>query len=168
MAVSLMSLKLSVPIGRIPRWMRWSIKAVVTAVVVIVVAGRFDAGAGFFWGILAACLVGLFDARVAVAAGLIALASCPLLLLAEQYAWLQQSTIVSYYAASLGIVTFSGAADVVAVWAYYLLCISVLALLLRSFFIRIPARLERATGKTVEIAKGLAQDAQQTHAAHAV
>src|SRR5437764_8666687 len=67
------------------------VKLAITAAVVICALLRWDAGASFFLGLLAASVSGLLDGRVSVAAGLACLACCPLLLLAEQYAWLQQS-----------------------------------------------------------------------------
>ncbi len=163
-----MSIKLGIFIAPISLRVRWALKVVATIAVVLLFAVRFDAGAGFFWGFLAACLVGLCDARLAVVAGLFALGSCPLLLLAEQYAWLQQSTLVSYYASSIGIVTFSGASDVVAVWAYYLLCIGVLSLSARALFVRNAVTPERVADKTAEMTKGLEQDAQQTQVVRAI
>lgn len=92
---------------------------------------RWDGGAAFFLGLLAASIVGLVDGRVSVAAGLCALALCPLLLIANREAWLQVSTVVNYYLSTIGFYDPGSAADTVAIWAYYLLCIGVTAQIVR-------------------------------------
>jgi hypothetical protein len=76
-------------------------------------------------GLLLASLVGLVDGRVSVVAGLVCIAACPILLIAERQAWLQQSVMVQYYACTMGLCTLKDVADTVAIWAYYFLCIGV-------------------------------------------
>ena len=102
-----------------------------TLAVVLVAFWHWGAQAAFFLGLLASSVCGLIDGRVSVVAGLLGIAACPLLLIADQQAWLQRSTLVNYYAASAGLVTLNGAADQMAIWAYYFLCIAVLAQIVR-------------------------------------
>ncbi len=92
---------------------------------------HWDAGAALFLGLLALSLSGLVDGRVSVVAGLIGIASCPLLIIADQQGWLARSTLVNYYAANAGIITLNGTADQMAVWAYYFLCIGAVAQIAR-------------------------------------
>jgi hypothetical protein len=99
----------------------------ITSAVTCAAFARWDAGAAFFLGLLAASVTGLIDGRVSVLAGLLGIALCPFLVLAQQESWLQQSSLVNYYAASAGLFTLDYAADQVAVWAYYFLCIGVAA-----------------------------------------
>jgi len=103
------------------------VRLLVTAAVVIVAWRHWDTGAAFFLGMLAASVVGLADARISVVLGLLALALCPLLLVAEHAAWLQRSPLVDYYLATSGIVSLNGAVETVVLWAYYLLCIGAAA-----------------------------------------
>jgi hypothetical protein len=77
-------------------------------------------------GLLVASLLGLVDGRVSVVFGLVCIALCPILLIAERQAWLQQSVVVQYYACAMGLCTLKDAAEPVAVWAYYFLCIGVI------------------------------------------
>src|SRR5437016_2317575 len=108
------------PIGwNVVRLRRSLIKSVVTAIVVIVALRAWDGGAAFYLGLLAASITGLIDGRLSVAAGLVCIAACPILQIAEPHAWLQQSNSVNYYAANLGLYSLTYAADTVAVWAYY-------------------------------------------------
>jgi hypothetical protein len=105
--------------------------AALTLAVVLVAFWHWGAQAAIFLGLLAASVCGLLDGRVSVVAGLLGIAACPLLLIADQQAWLQRSTLVNYYAAGAGLVTLNGAADQMAIWAYYFLCIAVLAQIVR-------------------------------------
>lgn len=84
-------------------------------------------GVAFLLGLFVASLTRLVDGRLSIVLGLICLAWSPILPLAEQNAWLQRSTLVNYYAANLGLYSLKGAADAVASWAYYFLCIGVTA-----------------------------------------
>jgi hypothetical protein len=102
-----------------------------TLTVALVAFWHWGAQAAFFLGLLASSICGLIDGRVSVVAGLLGIAACPLLLIADQQAWLQRSTLVNYYAAGAGLVTLNGAADQMAIWAYYFLCIAVLAQIVR-------------------------------------
>jgi len=113
--------------------------AALSAAIVVALA-HWDGGAALFLGLLIASCTGLLDGRVSVAIGLLSLAACPLLLIAERYAWLQQSTIVNYYASNLGLYSLTNSADEVAVWAYYFLCIGVAALIMRAVVSSIVAR----------------------------
>ncbi len=99
-----------------------------TLVVLLVAALRLhlDPPSTVLLGLLAASLLGLVDGRVSVVAGLVCIAACPILLIAERQAWLQQSLMVQYYACTMGLCTLKDAADTVAIWAYYLLCIGVI------------------------------------------
>ncbi len=108
---------------------RWPFlgKILTTAIVVLIALLHWDAGAAFFLTLLTASLVGLVNRRVSVALGLFSLAGCPLLLIADREAWLQRSSIVNYYAANVGLYNAAVAADTLAVWAYYFLCIGVAA-----------------------------------------
>lgn len=115
------------------------VKLAVTIVVIIVALWRWGPGASFFLGLLVASGSGLLSGRVSAAIGLLCLAACPLLLIAEQYAWLQRSSLVNYYAANMGLYTFRGAADEVAIWAYYFLSIAVVAQIIH-YFLRERAR----------------------------
>lgn len=105
------------------------------AVLAIVVLAAFLLGwggeAGLLLGVLAASVSGLIDGRLSVAVGLLLVACCPILLMADQNAWLQQSSLVNYYVSSAGVYTLRNAADEVAVWAYYFLAIGVVALIAR-------------------------------------
>lgn len=92
---------------------------------------HWDWGTAIFIGMFVASLSGLLDGRISITVGLACLVCCPLLLLADQQAWLQQSNLVNYYVASAGIYSLRGAADTVATWAYYFLCIGVAALIVR-------------------------------------
>jgi len=114
-------------------WRKLLTQLVVVLAVVAVALARWDGGAAFFLGLLAASLVGLVDGRVSIGMGLLAVAACPLLLIANREAWLQQSTFVNYYFANVGLYDAGVAADLVAVWAYYLLCIGVVAQIVRYF-----------------------------------
>jgi hypothetical protein len=105
--------------------------AALTLAVVLVAFWHWGAQAAFYLGLLVSSLGGLIDGRVSVVAGLLGIAACPLLLIADQQAWLQRSTLVNYYAAGTGLVTLNGAADQMAIWAYYFLCIAVLAQIVR-------------------------------------
>lgn len=103
------------------------LKLLVTVIVMAVGLLLGGIGGAFFLGLLAASVTCLIDSRIAAGAGLICLASCPLLLVAEQQAWLQRSLIISYYAATVGLYSLAHAADEVAIWAFYLLSIGVVA-----------------------------------------
>jgi hypothetical protein len=105
--------------------------AALTFAVVLVAFWHWGAQAAFYLGLLVSSIGGLIDGRVSVVAGLLGIAACPLLLIADQQAWLQRSTLVNYYAAGAGLVTLNGAADQMAIWAYYFLCIAVLAQIVR-------------------------------------
>ena len=108
-----------------------AVTVALTVAVVLVAFWHWGAGAALFLGLLASSVVGLVDGRVSVVAGLLGIAACPLLLIADQQAWLQRSTLVNYYAAGAGLVTLNGTADTMAIWAYYFLCIAVLAQIVR-------------------------------------
>jgi hypothetical protein len=107
------------------------VRVVLTVAVVLVAFWYWGAQAAFYLGLLASSVFGLIDGRVSVVAGLLGIAACPLLLIADQQAWLQRSTLVNYYAAGAGLVTLNGTADTMAIWAYYFLCIAVLAQIVR-------------------------------------
>jgi hypothetical protein len=115
---------------------RLLIKVVATVAVAFVALLRFDGGAAFFLTLLTASVTGLVDRRVSVALGLVSLASCPLLLIADREAWLQRSTLVNYYATNVGLYNASVAADTMAVWAYYFLSIGVVAQVARGIVTR--------------------------------
>ena len=102
-----------------------------TLAVALVAFWHWGAQAALFLGLLASSVCGLIDGRVSVVVGLLGIAACPLLLIADQQAWLQRSTLVNYYAAGAGLVTLNGAADTMAIWAYYFLCIAVTAQIVR-------------------------------------
>ena len=109
-------------------WARQSLikLAIITAIAVIALI-RWDVGAAFFLALLAASVMGLLDGRISITLGLLSLAVCPLLLIADHGAWLQRSSLVNYYAANAGLYSTKTAADTVVVWAYYFLCIGVVA-----------------------------------------
>jgi len=107
------------------------VKVALTVVVVLAAFWHWGVGAAFFLGLLASSVLGLIDERVSIVVGLLGIAACPLLLIADQQAWLQRSTLVNYYAAGAGLVTLNGAADKMAIWAYYFLCIAVTAQIVR-------------------------------------
>ena len=115
---------------------RVAIKISVTVVVALFVLLRWDAGAAFFLALLTASVTGLVDRRVSVSLGLFSLASCPLLSVADREAWLQRSSLVNYYAASAGLYDAKVAADTVVVWAYYFLCIGVIAHIMSYVIVR--------------------------------
>lgn len=94
-------------------------------------ASHGDLGITLLASVFVASLLGLLDGRISISIGLVCLACCPILLLADQQAWLQQSNLVNYYVTSIGIYSLSGAANSVATWAYYFMCIGVVALILR-------------------------------------
>lgn len=106
-------------------------KILATIAVAVLAFLRWDAGAAFFLALLTASVTGLVDRRVSVVLGLLCLASCPLLLIADREAWLQRSSLVDYYAANAGLYDPSAAAEQTAVWAYYFLCIGVVAQIVR-------------------------------------
>jgi len=112
------------------------VRLVVVAAVAIMALLRWDGGAAFFLGLLAASITQLVDGRVSIGVGLFAIAACPLLLIANREAWLQQSTLVNYYLANVGLYNAGVAADVVAIWAYYFLCIGVVAQIVRHVVMR--------------------------------
>jgi hypothetical protein len=85
------------PDNSMRRWGRPVVKLVVVVVVMSVALLHWDGGAAFFLGLLAASVIGLIDGRLSIAVGLLAIAACPLLLIANREAWLQQSTLVNYY-----------------------------------------------------------------------
>ncbi len=103
-------------------------KILFTLALAIAVLIHWDPGAMFYVGLLAASVTGLIDGRVSVAAGLLCIVCCPLLLIVDQEAWLQQSSLVNYYAANTGLYDLSNAADTMAIWAFYFLSIGVVAL----------------------------------------
>jgi len=109
------------------------IKLGIVAVVTIAAFLLWGGGAAFFLALFAASICGLVDGRISVVLGLLSLACCPLLLVINREAWLQQSSLVNYYVASLGVYSLSGAADEVAVWAYYFLCIGVVTQIVRYY-----------------------------------
>lgn len=102
-------------------------KILITIVVALIALLHWDAGAAFFLTLLTASVTGLADRRVSVALGLLSLATCPLLLILDREAWLQRSTIVNYYAANMGLYDPGVVVGSVAIWAYYFLCIGVVA-----------------------------------------
>jgi len=106
-------------------------KILATIAVAVLAFLRWDAGAAFFLALLTASVTGLVDRRVSAVLGLLCLASCPLLLIADREAWLQRSSLVDYYAANAGLYDPSAAAEQTAVWAYYFLCIGVVAQIVR-------------------------------------
>jgi hypothetical protein len=124
------------PDNSMRRWGRPVVKLVVVVVVMSVALLHWDGGAAFFLGLLAASVIGLIDGRLSIAVGLLAIAACPLLLIANREAWLQQSTLVNYYLSNAGLYNTGVAADVVAVWAYYFLCIGVVTQIVRSIVVR--------------------------------
>lgn len=93
------------------------------AVVLIVLSLKWGGGAAFLLGLLTASVFGVVDGRVSVTAGILCVACCPLGLIAQDGAWLQQSSLVNYYAASVGIYSFQNVTSTVITWAFYLLCI---------------------------------------------
>ena len=105
-----------------------------------------------YLGLLTASLTGLIDGRFSVAAGLLAIACCPLLLIADHEAWLQRSTLVNYYVANLGLYNLSAAADQMAIWAFYFLCIGVAALIAQAVVRERRGAAPRASRRDVEIA----------------
>lgn len=109
------------------RYRRFSIKLVIVASITCIALFHGGVGAAFFLALLSASVTGLIDRRAGVMIGLLCLFCCFLLLTAAHEAWLQQSTLVNYYIASAGLSNPAAAADQVSLWAYYLLCIGVVA-----------------------------------------
>src|SRR5262245_42482820 len=97
---------------------RWRLAkvALITAAVLAGLALHWGAEAAFLLGLLAASVSRLIDARLSVLAGLLCIASCPLLLLVEKNAWLEQSALVSYYVAGAGIYNLRAVADMMPTW----------------------------------------------------
>jgi hypothetical protein len=108
---------------------RLLVKPVIVVIIVLVALMLgWGVGAAFLLGLFAASVSGLIDGRWTVAAGLCLLALCPLLLLFDKTAWLQQSSLLNYYVVN----TFGGsvynptdAVNGIAITAYYFLCIGV-------------------------------------------
>jgi len=92
---------------------------------------RLGIGVTAFIGLLVVSATGLIDSRVSVVIGLICLALWPILLIADRYSWLQQSTIVTYYLANAGVYTLTNAADTVVTWAFYFFCIGLVGRIIR-------------------------------------
>lgn len=97
------------------------IGAACSVVVVGVSFLKWGGGTAFLLGLLTAAVFALIDSRAIIAAGLLCVAACPLGMLAQDGAWLQQSTIVNYYAASVGIYGFQDISSTLVTWALYLL-----------------------------------------------
>lgn len=81
--------------------------------------------------ILGASILGLVDVRVSIAVGLLCLASYPVLVVADHYAWLQQSSLVNYFAANIGIYSLKSTIDAMMTLAFYFLGIGLLGLITR-------------------------------------
>ncbi len=105
--------------------------AVVVAVLLAYVVSHDSAGAALLCGALAASMCGLVDPRLSIAIGLFFLASYPILVEAESVAWLQQSSLVNYYAANIGIYSMKNVIDTMLAWAFYFLVIGLLGQLVR-------------------------------------
>lgn len=112
------------------------IKVAITAIVVVIALLRWDVGAAFFLALLIASICGLIDGRVSVALGLLSLACCPLLLVANHEAWLQQSSLVNYYVSNVGLYSPVSAMNIVIVWAFYFICIGIVAHLVRNITVK--------------------------------
>jgi len=121
------------------------IKLAIIAAVAIVALLRWDVGAAFFLALLVAAGTGLLDGRVSIVLGLISLALCPLLLIADREAWLQRSSLVNYYAANAGLYSTKVAADTVIAWAYYFLCIGVVAQIVHYYIVEKKRECEKPT-----------------------
>lgn len=80
---------------------------------------------------LAASVCSLVDPRVSIAIGLLCLALYPVAALAERNAWLQQSPVVGYYAATVGLYSAKGIIDALTSWAFYFLGIGLVGRLAR-------------------------------------
>ncbi len=104
---------------------------VVVAVLLAYVVLHDSAGAAFLCGALAASVCGLVDSRLSIAIGLFCLASYPILAAAESVAWLQQSSLVNYYATNIGIYSMKNVIDTMMAWAFYFLVIGLLGQLVR-------------------------------------
>lgn len=113
------------------RWLLIKIALAAAFVFAALALSHGSVGAAFLLGLFIASITHLVDARLSIVLGLVCLACSPILPIAEQNAWLQRSTLVNYYAANLGLYSLKGAADTVASWAYYFLCIGVAAQIVR-------------------------------------
>ncbi len=115
------------------QWGKLLVQFSITLAIVVVAFIHWDGGAAFFLGLLVASVIGLVDGRVSIVLGLLSIAACPLLLIANREAWLQQSTLVNYYFANAGLYDAGVAANAMAVWAYYFLCIGLAAQIVQYF-----------------------------------
>lgn len=113
------------------RWLVLKIMLAAAVIVAALVLFHGSVGAAFLLGLFVASVTQLVDGRLSIVLGLVCLACSPILPIAEQHAWLQRSTLVNYYAANLGLYSLKGAADTVASWAYYFLCVGVAAQIVR-------------------------------------
>jgi len=114
---------------------RWVKLLITIAVFFVALVLSADVGIAFLCGLLAASVCGALDSRWSVAAGLVFLALCPIIVLFDKTTWLQQSPLVAYYLVrALGSGSDPNeAVRNVATWAYYLLGIGVLTHIVRSF-----------------------------------
>lgn len=110
---------------------RWLRGAFVVGVVLIALIAHWGLGAIVLLGLLAASGAGFIDSRVSVVLGLLCLACCPLVIVAQQGAWLAQSVLVGYYAASVGLYTLSGAPNTLTLWAFSLIGIGLAGQVIR-------------------------------------
>lgn len=110
---------------------RWLRGALVAGVILIALLAHWGLGAVVLLGLLAASVAGFVDSRASVALGLLCIACCPLVIVAQQGAWLAQSVLVGYYAASVGLYTLSGAPNTLTLWAFSLIGIGLAGQVIR-------------------------------------
>lgn len=108
---------------------RHRVKAGITAALfaVALLISRGNIGVAILVALMIATIWGLVDSRLTVVAGLLCLFSYPVLNVAERNAWLQQSPLVNYYAASVGIYSIRAVIDTGMTWAFYLLSIGLIS-----------------------------------------
>lgn len=125
-------LKTTYRIGSIGKLARHGkIVIIIMAILFPYIMSHGSVGAAFLGGVLSASVCGLVDPRFNIAMGLLCFTLYPILALAEQGAWLQQSPLVNYYAASIGIYSIKSVIDMMMAWAFYFLSIGLLGRLAR-------------------------------------
>lgn len=102
-------------------------KLIITFIVVLAVLLSWGVGAAILLGLLAASVIGLADSRLSLAIGIACIACCPLVIIAEQGTWLQQSPFVNYYISIIGLDSFANSVDTLTTWAFYFISIGLIA-----------------------------------------
>lgn len=100
--------------------------AVVILAALLAIFLHWGAGVAFMLALLAIAAFSPTVSCLSVWAALLTFAICPLLIVAFQHAWLQQSPLVNYYAANLGLYTLNNAVETITPWAFYLLGIGLI------------------------------------------